>query len=250
MISKEELINTGKNKGLDNKEHIEKSYFQDIFLFNLYKESNLFVFKGGSALYKLYNLERFSEDLDFSLAESAKKEEVTEILKKIIGRIKGFSIKEQKEVKNSILIKISCSGIITKYNALRIDISLKNEIVMPIDVKNYISDYLDIPPFSIRVLNPEEIISEKIHAILNRKKARDLYDLFFLLKQFKFNEKITQEKLRLFNQKYSLEAVKKRIKELGNLWTSELEPFVLGELPDFDSVEKYVLEKLSSQSFG
>ncbi len=244
MITQEELVNIGKNKGLDNKEHIEKSYFQDIFLYNLYKESNLFVFKGGTALYKIYKLQRFSEDLDFSLTEKIRKEEIIEIIKRAIGKITGFSIKEAKEVQNSILVRISCSGILTKYNTLRIDISLKNKILLPVDIKNYISDYIDIPPFSLKVLNPEEIISEKIHSILNRKKARDLYDLFFLMRQFKFNEKITREKLGLFNQEYSLEILKRGINKLKNLWKAELEPFVLDELPDFDMVEKYVLEKL------
>jgi len=242
MIAKEELINVGKIKGLENKEYIEKSYFQDLFLFNLYRESNIFVFKGGTALYKIYNLQRFSEDLDFSLI--GEKEEAIETIKRVVDKTDGFSIKEIKEVKNSILIKISCRGIITKYNALRIDISLKNKIFLSVDVKNYISDYLDIPPFSLKVLNPEEIVAEKIHSILNRRKARDLYDLFFLLKQFKFNEKITKEKLKLFNQKYSLENIKGRIIGLKSLWKPELDSFILEELPDFELIKDYVLKKL------
>ena len=241
MITKEELINIWKIKGLENKEHVEKSYFQDLFLFNLYKESNIFVFKGGTALYKIYNLQRFSEDLDFSLM--GEKEEAIEIIKRVVGKISGFSIKEIKEVKNSILIKISCRGLITKYNTLRIDISLKNKIFLPIDIKNYVSDYLDIPPFSLKVLNPEEIISEKIHSMLNRRKARDLYDIFFLLKQFKFNEKITKEKLKLFNQKYYFEAISRRIMDIKNLWKPEIHSFILEELPDFEMVKDYVLKK-------
>ncbi len=242
MINKEELSNIGKIKGLQNKEYIEKSYFQDLFLFNLYKESNIFVFKGGTALYKIYNLQRFSEDIDFSLI--GEKEKTIEIIKRVVGRIDSFSIKEIKEVKNSILIKISCKGLITKYNTLRIDISLKNKIFLPIDIRNYVSDYLDIPPFSLKVLKPEEMVSEKIHSILNRRKARDLYDLFFLLKQFKFNKKITKEKLKLFNQKYSFKVISRRIIELKRLWKPELDSFVLGELPDFKLVKDYVLKKL------
>lgn len=241
MITKEELLNIGKRKGLKNKEHIEKSYFQDLFLFNLYKESNIFVFKGGTALYKIYNLQRFSEDLDFSLI--GREEEAKEIIERVVGKISGFSIKEIKEFKNSILVKISCKGLLTKYNSLRIDTSLKNKIFLPIDVKNYVSDYLDIP-FSLKVLNPEEIISEKIHSILNRKKARDLYDLFFLLKQFKFNKKITQEKLKLFNQKYSFEIISRKIANLKPLWKSELDSFVLEELPDFELAKDYVLKNI------
>ena len=244
MITKEELLNIGNNKRLENKGHIEKDYFQDIFLFHLYKETNNFIFKGGTALYKLYHLPRFSEDLDFSLAENVKDESLMETIKKVVNKIEGFSIKDIKELQDSILIKISCNGVITKYNTLRIDISLKNKILIDYDVKNYIPDYIDIPPFSLKVLKPEEIISEKIHALLNRKKARDLYDLFFLFKQFKFDRELTIKKLNLFNQEYSLPKIKKNMKELEAIWASELEPFVLQELPGFNSVEKYVLEKL------
>ena len=75
----------------------------------------------------------------------------------------------------------------TKYNTLRIDINFKNKLLRGFDVKNYVSDYVDINPFSLRVLKVEEIIAEKIHAILNREKARDLYDLFFLLRIAKFS---------------------------------------------------------------
>ncbi len=247
MATKDELINIGNIKGLKNKEHIEKSYFQDLFLFNLYKESNIFIFKGGTSLYKVYALPRFSEDLDFSLTEEIEKERVLETIKRIVEGIKGFSIKTIKETKNSILIKIVCDGILTKYNTLRIDITTKNEILLNYDVKNYTSDYIDIPPFSLKILKPEEIISEKIHSILNREKARDLYDLFFLFKQFKFNKELTKRKLRLFNQDYSLLRLISRIKNLKSIWKKELEPFVLQDLPDFESVKDYILKRLKEK---
>ncbi|MEK6848678.1 MAG: nucleotidyl transferase AbiEii/AbiGii toxin family protein, partial [Nanoarchaeota archaeon] len=67
MITKEILMQNAKAKGLTNKEHIEKDYFQDKLLYSIYRQTNLLVFKGGTALYKLYNLPRFSEDLDFSI---------------------------------------------------------------------------------------------------------------------------------------------------------------------------------------
>ncbi|MBM3303587.1 MAG: nucleotidyl transferase AbiEii/AbiGii toxin family protein [Candidatus Aenigmarchaeota archaeon] len=67
MIPKEMLVEAAKRKGLKNREHIEKDYFQDLFLYHLCRKTNALVFKGGTALYKIYSLQRFSEDLDFSL---------------------------------------------------------------------------------------------------------------------------------------------------------------------------------------
>ncbi len=66
MINKELLSQASVGKGLINKEYIEKDYFQDLLLYQLYKQTNQLVFKGGTALYKFYQLPRFSEDLDFS----------------------------------------------------------------------------------------------------------------------------------------------------------------------------------------
>jgi len=245
MITKEELIRIGKNKGLTNKEHIEKAYFQDLFLYHLYKESNFFVFKGGTLLYKLYGLKRFSEDLDFSLSEKINTEKLIEIIKKVVSKIPGFEMKDIKESKESLLFKISCEGILTRYNSLRLDVSLINKIFMGYELKIYVPDFIDIVPFSLKTLKPEEIISEKTHSLLNRKKARDLYDLFFLLRQFKFNKNLLDKKLKIFNMKYSFNKIKDSINSLNKIWKKELNPFVLEELPDFNSVKDYVIKKLS-----
>src|SRR3990167_3542874 len=123
MITREILMEITKKKGLFNKEYAEKDYFQDLLLFNIYKQTNLLIFKGGTALYKLYGLQRFSEDLDFTL----------------IG-----DLDIEKTMKNSVSIKAAFKGIITKYNTVRLDITLKNIVLEKFDVKNYISSYTDI----------------------------------------------------------------------------------------------------------
>lgn len=244
MITKEILIETGKKKGLKNKEHIEKTYFQDIFLFNLFKATNKFVFKGGTALYKFYGLSRFSEDLDFSLASELSIDEIEEIMRICIKNIDIFEIKSIKKIKGSILFKIKCKGILTEKNTLRIDVSLKNKILLGFDVKNYVSDYIDISPFSLRVLKPEEMISEKFHALIKRDKARDLYDLFFLLRSFKFNKALVEEKLKIFGMTYNISLIKEKINKIKPIWEKELRAFVLEELPDYEIVKEYVEKAL------
>lgn len=244
MISKEILLEIGKKKGLTNKEHIEKIYFQDIFLFNLFKKTNKFIFKGGTALYKFYNLPRFSEDLDFSIIKGLNYKEIEDIIKDLLKNTSYFYIKDIKKTSNSILIRVSCKGILTNYNTLRIDINFKNKVLDGFDIKNYISDYIDINPFSLRVLKPQEIISEKIHSLLNREKARDLFDLFFLLRQFEIDNKLIKEKLKIFNMDYNKDTLKKNINKLKEVWEKELRAFVLIELPEFNLVRDYVFQKM------
>lgn len=241
MINKEVLKETAKRKGLINKEHIEKDYFQDLLLFNIYKQTNLFVFKGGTALYKVYNLNRFSEDLDFSLLEDLNAEEN---IRKALENIKDAKIKDSKKIKDSILIKIMFKGIITRYNTVRVDINLKNPILEKFDIKTYTPSYIDINPFSLRILNLKEMVAEKIHSILNRESARDLYDLFFLLKFVELDKPLIVKKLSRFKLSFDYKDLKERIENLENLWKKELKPFILSELPDFEPVKIFVLNKL------
>ncbi len=241
MITKEILEEAAKKKGLLNKEYMEKDYFQDLLLFNIYKQTNLLIFKGGTALYKLYGLKRFSEDLDFSLIGDLN---IEAIIKKALKNIENSEIKEIKRLKNSILIKIAFKGIITKYNTLRIDINIKNPVLGKFDIKNYTSLYIDINPFSLRALSLKEILAEKIHSILNRENARDLYDLFFLLKFVEPDKSLIDKKLSHFNMKMNYNKLKKKINNLKSLWEKELKSFILSELPDFKSVSDFVLSRL------
>src|SRR3989344_7440397 len=196
MITREILEETARKKRLFNKEYIEKDYFQDLLLFNIYKQTNLLIFKGGTALSKLYGLQRFSEDLDFTLMEDI---DIEETIRKALLNINNSYIKKIKRLKNSISIKIAFKGIITKYNTVRIDINLKNIILEKFNVKNYVSSYPDINPFNLRVLSLKEIVAEKIHSLLNRESARDLYDLFFLLKFVDIDKQLITTKLALFS---------------------------------------------------
>lgn len=241
MILKELLLMVAKKKGLTNKEHIEKDYFQDLLLYNLYKKTNLLVFKGGTCLYKIYNLKRFSEDLDFSLLKDF---DVEGLIKEIVGGIKDAEIKDIKKRENSLLIKISFKGILTSYNTLRLDINLKNIVLENFDIKNYVSDYIDINPFSVRIMNLREMVAEKIHSLLAREKSRDLFDLFFLLRFVDFDKLLVEKKLRNFDMKFNCKILKNKINKLKNVWTRELEPFVFTELPSFEVVKNFVLNKM------
>src|SRR3989344_4624152 len=106
MLNYKELESIAKLKRL-SLTNTEKDYLQDMMLFSLY--SNLgkeLVFKGGTALYKMYKLNRFSEDLDFTLNQ---KINIEKISSKIISdlmllNIKG-KVKETKKFMGGINIR-------------------------------------------------------------------------------------------------------------------------------------------------
>jgi len=82
MITKQEIKDYAKLKRL-NLGQAEKEYFQDIVLFVIYESSGReVVFKGGTAMNRCYNLNRFSEDLDFT----AKKAALSKVLEEGLNR--------------------------------------------------------------------------------------------------------------------------------------------------------------------
>ena len=62
----ESLLLEQSNKFQDIRQ-LEKDYLLTLFLYEIYNEfNNDLIFKGGTSLKYFYNLNRFSEDLDFS----------------------------------------------------------------------------------------------------------------------------------------------------------------------------------------
>jgi len=119
-MDRELLLEIGRKKGLKNREHIEKDYFQDKLLYYIFKLTNNLVFKGGTALYKLYGMPRFSEDLDFTLLDPKERVE-DKILK--IAEILNAKI-NVKRLKTCLLFRLRFRGILTSCNTVRIDVSL------------------------------------------------------------------------------------------------------------------------------
>ncbi|MFH1638140.1 MAG: nucleotidyl transferase AbiEii/AbiGii toxin family protein [Candidatus Woesearchaeota archaeon] len=240
MIPKDILLETGRRKGLTTKDHIEKDYFQEVALSAIFRKTNSLVFKGGTALYKIYKLPRFSEDLDFSVIGDINAKDLIEEIAKSIS----CEVKTVKQMKGSVIAKLAFKGVLTHENTLRLDISLKNEVMRGFDVKQHVPDYIDINPFTLRVMKLEEIIAEKVHSIFARTKARDLYDLFFLLRLSDFNPELISAKLRQFGIKLDVALLTRRINGLSSLWEKELRPFIFGEVPDYKVVRDFVLGKV------
>lgn len=162
-----------------------------------------FVFKGGTCLKKCYfGNYRYSEDLDFTLLD-----ENFIIDKKLFNRI--FSIARNTSGANFNLIKIKPQihndipqgyeitiaywGADHKPNQvilpperwqtkIKIDISFSEKIILPPDIKTIIHPYSDVEKITNKVAAYPilEIVAEKIRALMQRNRPRDIYDLFFL----------------------------------------------------------------------
>lgn len=252
MLNYDELENIAKLKRL-SVINTEKDYLQDLILFSIYFNiGKELVFKGGTCLYKIYKLNRFSEDLDFTLT---KKFDINKVANKIILNlellnIKG-KIKEIKEYKNEINIKLLLNGPLYKGNKesqcfIPLNISMKDKVLLEPEKESIISIYKEIPNFDIFIMKEEEILAEKVRAIFTRLKPRDIYDLWFLLikKDINFDIGLINKKLELYDLKFDLKEFKNRIETMKGLWQTDLKNLTLTEIQEFDKTKKEIFEKL------
>jgi len=251
MLDYDGLENIARLKRLSLR-NTEKDYLLDLVLFSLYSRiSDEFILKGGTALYKIYKLGRFSEDLDFTLT---KKVDIDKIAGKVIAdlellNIKG-KIKEIKKYKNEINVRLLFNGPLYKGSKetqcfIPLNISLKESVCLEPKKETVFSLYREIPDFAVFVMHEREILAEKVRAILTRDKPRDIYDLWFLLKKgIVFDISLVNKKLILYNLKFNLKDFNKAISKKRGLWNLNLKNLVIGELPAFDTVRKEILKKI------
>jgi len=161
-----------------------REYFQHLFLSYFYQQplSRSIYFKGGTALKIIYHSPRFSEDLDFS-AHDIKVKDLEQVIVSTLDSIEKENIKillnEAKITSGGYLVNILFESEGFQKIIIQLEISfrdreLKSELV------TISSDY--IAPYTIIGLASEILIEEKIQALLSRKKPRDFYDLYFILR--------------------------------------------------------------------
>ncbi len=253
MLSYKELEDVAKLKKL-SLINIEKDYLQDLILFSIYSDiGKELIFKGETALYKIYKLNRFSEDLDFTLT---KRFDIKRFSNKIISNLMLLNIKcrikEIKEYRNEINIRLLLNGPLYKGGKetqcfIPLNISIKERILVEPKKEAIISLYKELPNFEIFVMEEKEILAEKVRAIFTRMKARDIYDLWFLVvkKNIIFDLKLVNKKLALYNLEFNLKDFKSKIKKMKGLWETDLKDLIIGELKDFDKVKKELFERLN-----
>jgi Nucleotidyl transferase AbiEii toxin, Type IV TA system len=157
-------------------------------------------FYGGTALRILYGLDRFSEDLDFSLLESKTDFNLVPYLKAIETELNsiGFNVtvtKKEKNVDTAVesafikagtkehLFKIkvpgSIAGRIQKNSNLNIKLEVDTDPPRGFEIEA--KTLLQPIPFSVNTFQKPDLFAGKLHAILernwkNRVKGRDYYD--------------------------------------------------------------------------
>jgi hypothetical protein len=246
MITREELKKYAKIRNL-NLSQAEEDYFQNILLFIIYQEyGKSLIFKGGTALSKCYGSNRFSEDLGFT----GEGEFNANIINRGLKRFKIEFETEMKKYPDELKITLRIKGPL--YVGIRqslcrfiIDMSFRENILLPPEIKTIGRFLEEIPEFDVFVMQEKEILAEKIRAVLTRTKAKDVYDIWFLLKRgIEFDEKLIKEKLKFYNMTWNKKEFAKTLNLQKSVWENELKP-LLPSIPPFMEVKKFLLKNLN-----
>jgi len=221
MITQETIKKLATQQQTSEFPNVVREYFQHLFLSQLYKIEGAenILFKGGTALRIIYGSPRFSEDLDFSIFNikpSLQKEFVEDIFIKILAEIEKIGIKVELGSKPGPTKEGYYGDAVLKiYDyppvAVSINISSRNGRIVKGEVDSIANDF--IPTYNVLHLSQNELVEEKIfNALLERKKARDFYDLYFIMRKNLLTQK---QKKRLGNVRDIIisEVVKVNFKE-------------------------------------
>lgn len=183
-------------------ENALKEIMQEIALLGLWR-SKFFehaAFYGGTALRILYGLDRFSEDLDFSLLKPQKDFTLSPYIAAIEAELNGmgFSVTVEgrdKKVRTAVESAFIKAG--TREHLLKITVPeavsdriQKNKLMNvrfevdtdpPGGFNTEVKTLLQPIPFSVRTYRMPDLFAGKLHAVLHRQwkdrvKGRDYYD--------------------------------------------------------------------------
>lgn len=229
---------------------IEKDYAVTSILSLIAQLSKLnkMVFKGGTAIKKVhFNDFRFSEDIDFTCSEDVS-EDISILLdgKKHDLDFTVTDIKKEKTAGNSKKFTVKYNGFKNYPNNVRIDLSLRESVQNKPSNLKVLHDYEELPSFSIPSMTKEEIMAEKVRAIIYSGAPRHLYDLNYLFgKGVLLNPQLVQTKISLYNDKFSLDKFKESMLAMENDWVQDLRS-LLPQVPlSFSEVSTEVLKKTS-----
>jgi len=214
MINKLEILDLASSLTIQINT-IEKDYVLGWILMGIERNrkiNNSWIFKGGTCLKKCFFHDyRFSEDLDFTLKDFTQFDE--SFLKIVINEVSdwvmeesGIEIPQNKHSINfytnlqgseSCQIKISYLGPLRQKQrsnlpTIKLDITPNEKVVLPPERRTIFHPYSDKPhhPSKILCYSYEEIFAEKLRALAERARPRDLYDIIHLYKNASNIEKI------------------------------------------------------------
>lgn len=204
MLNYESILESAALKGMPTNKcrGIIREYIQTLILKYLYSSpyQDKFFFLGGTSLRLLYDMKRFSEDLDFNVKDIKEREfeETAKFIKHELSRENINCLLEFEHRKPLYIAEFIFEEIknIEKVSQRRGRMLIKLEANLPVyefpeDVRS-ISSFGEI--FLVKAMAKEWVFADKIDTLHNKRLGRHIYDIIFMLsKRFK----VSKEMLRI-----------------------------------------------------
>jgi predicted nucleotidyltransferase component of viral defense system len=183
---------------------VERDYVLSWVLAGLHRQpvlAEMLVFKGGTALRKCYFPDyRFSADLDFTLGASPPPQELSseiEFACKTITEATGLQLvpvdfRTLRDVpsEEAYQARIEYTGPLGRLGGdqprVRLDLTIYETLVLPPEHRSLHHPYSDAGSLdlTVPVYALDEMLAEKLRAMLRRTRARDLYDVWQLFTRY------------------------------------------------------------------
>ncbi|MFI3215073.1 MAG: nucleotidyl transferase AbiEii/AbiGii toxin family protein [Eubacteriales bacterium] len=216
-----QMLDAYENITVSDKKNSIKEVMQDIVLCGLSRAGffKYAAFYGGTALRIFYGLDRFSEDLDFSLKVADPEFDLNNFLPLLEKEIKSYGVNfniEEKikssdsNIKSAFLKGNTKEHLLIFYNE-QISSIPHNEIIkvkLEVDVNppefaTFENKFRLLPiPYQVTLYDKSSLFAGKLHAVIcrgwkSRIKGRDMYDyIFYLSNNIPFNLKHLEARLK------------------------------------------------------
>lgn len=221
-MEREELVKYKVKTGY-NLQQLELDYYQHLILAGIYQKFNTIYFKVGTCLQKCYGIKRFSEDLDFNFFDLQSSEIIAFVEEIFEEKITGYH-----ETRFGFTFSIQIKGILfngENQTLCRLSFDFRENDIFRAPMKMVIRPvYHDLPNYFILALDTEEILAEKVRAIMTRFKARDVYDLNeLLLNKVPVNFDLIDNKLKAHDQLFDRNVFINKLEEKRKIYNQELQ---------------------------
>ena len=165
-------------------------------------------FKGGTAAYLFYGLDRYSVDLDIDILDESKEDYVFEQIEKILR--KYGEVKESRKKRYNLIFLLSYDN--KEKNAQNVKIEINR--------RSFGSKY-DVRAFngiSMLVMIKEDMFAHKLVAMHERlgETNRDIFDVWFFSKNnWEINKEIVEQRMKMPYKEF-LEVCIKELEDMDN----------------------------------
>ncbi|MDD5501326.1 MAG: nucleotidyl transferase AbiEii/AbiGii toxin family protein [Candidatus Omnitrophica bacterium] len=151
--------------------------------------SELLVFKGGTALRKVYFPDwRYSEDLDFTVKHDMTKEELRQDLDQWYQQVRLVSeiqltTKMLHKPDGYARVRTQFIGPLSYPGMIFMDLSFDEPLCLDPERRRVLATPFSSGEQEVLAYPLEELLAEKMRSLLERGKSRDYYDVWRLLKE-------------------------------------------------------------------